>query len=788
MKRRIFALLLALALAAAMLPASALASGGDEPETIDLAEFLERVEATRDGSGNLNYDGGGVTVKWSPKSYCDGKDIGGCLFVGGASGDDLVSTGNTPQRLQNTNAQYQILTDAVDVSISNVNFEYVPADVVLCMNNKGWSGNFTKEQVRNGELQFQNSGNLKITGCSFEKVIVSPYNKGASVSYDTETIISGCRFSNIYDAYAVKDIYTGSAVISNCIFSNLSGGVYFEGRAVRGEISIVENTFTGADAYAEAGKENTRGAIQFSGLFTMDRRTEITIEGNVFEGNTPEQGMPVLRQLSDVDCDIAGWTPGELFTIKLDAADKALPGLPSGDGYYFLGWAEDPGAQTATYMAGEAPESTVMYYSIWHKVELEADKTAAWDGEQGGTATVTLEIPTDSYMLGSDPVSVVGGGDFLQDVIGEDFELLSLESFKIVENGVELPADIDEETNSASFGVGENDGGAPYVLSYDAEKKLITLRIKKNLMSGDSVALSYQVKLANAPAEPGTYQLPTNVSATLFEENVELGIPIFTYNVPTLEYTVAEPVVVPPVTEEPEYAPNWLNTRDHFAYIVGYADGSVRPEGEITRAEVATIFFRLLTDEARAEFWSGESGYSDVSSASWYNNAVATLSSMGVIKGYDDGAFRPDAPITRAEFAAIATRFFDYTAKYAGAFDDVSASAWYAGSVQAAVDMGLAGGYPDGGFHPDDNITRAEAVTIVNRVLGRAPDAEHLLGEDVMNVWPDNPRGAWFYADVQEATNSHAYVWLGEIESWTAKLAERDWAALELEWAGEYGK
>ena len=250
------------------------------------------------------------------------------------------------------------------------------------------------------------------------------------------------------------------------------------------------------------------------------------------------------------------------------------------------------------------------------------------------------------------------------------------------------------------------------------------------------------MKLANAPAEPGTYQLPTNVSATLFKENAELGIPIFTYNVPTLEYTVAEPVVVPPVTEEPEYAPNWLNTRDHFAYIVGYADGSVRPEGEITRAEVATIFFRLLTDEARAEFWSDESGYSDVSAASWYNNAVATLSSMGVIKGYDDGRL----PARRAH----------HPRRIRG---DRHALLRLHGEVRRRVQrrprLGLvrrqrAGGRGHGPCRrlsrrrlpPDDNITRAEAVTIVNRVLGRAPDAERLLGEDVMNVWPDNPRGA----------------------------------------------
>ena len=137
--------------------------------------------------------------------------------------------------------------------------------------------------------------------------------------------------------------------------------------------------------------------------------------------------------------------------------------------------------------------------------------------------------------------------------------------------------------------------------------------------------------------------------------------------------------------DEPDrdYEPKWLNTEDHFAYIVGYEDGEVKPNNNITRAEVATIFFRLLTDEARADFWSQENDYSDVSATDWFNNAVSTLSNAGIIDGYEDGTFRPNAPITRAEFTAIATRFFDYTAEYEGAFNDVSYSSWYADYVQA---------------------------------------------------------------------------------------------------------
>ena len=248
----------------------------------------------------------------------------------------------------------------------------------------------------------------------------------------------------------------------------------------------------------------------------------------------------------------------------------------------------------------------------------------------------------------------------------------------------------------------------------------------------------------------------------------------------------------PPADDDDDtvYVPNWLNTTDHFAYLIDYEDGEIKPENNITRAEVATIFFRLLTDDARARFWSSENDYTDVATDSWYNNAVSTLSNMGIINGYEDGTFQPNASITRAEFTAIATRFFDYTAEYDGAFNDVASGSWYADYVQAAVDMGLVDGYPDGGFHPNSYITRAEAVTIVNRVLNRVPHEDYLLSTRVMNTWPDNVYGAWYYADMQEATNSHDYDWIrvsGErVEEWTEKLTERDWAALEQQWSTAY--
>ncbi len=236
----------------------------------------------------------------------------------------------------------------------------------------------------------------------------------------------------------------------------------------------------------------------------------------------------------------------------------------------------------------------------------------------------------------------------------------------------------------------------------------------------------------------------------------------------------------PPYNPGDDDKPSGLNTEDHFSYVVGYEDGMVKPQRSITRAEVATIFYRLLEDDVRDDYDTTRNNFSDVTSDSWYNQTVSTLASMGILKGYEDGTFRPNASITRAEFAAIATRFFEETgATYEpGTFTDVTGSEWFAGAIMDAVNLGLIGGYEDGTVRPNNNITRAEACAIVNRTLGRVPDADHLLPADEMTTWPDNPSSAWFYADMQEATNGHEYEWITEdgnkIEEWT-DILDKDW-------------
>lgn len=231
--------------------------------------------------------------------------------------------------------------------------------------------------------------------------------------------------------------------------------------------------------------------------------------------------------------------------------------------------------------------------------------------------------------------------------------------------------------------------------------------------------------------------------------------------------TTPDPDPTPtPDPEEPE-----LERGDHYAYIFGYEDDTIRPDNDITRAEVATIFYRLLTDASRDEYRTTDNNFTDVSEDAWYNETVSTLANAGVLAGYEDGSFRPDAPITRAEYAAIATRFDDLAAG-TSSFTDISGH-WAEAAINAAYSAGWVGGYEDGTFRPDQNITRAEAMALINRVLERAVDSDGML--DDMQRWVDCHPGAWYYADVQEATNSHDYEREeGEkYETWTELLPNK---------------
>lgn len=234
-----------------------------------------------------------------------------------------------------------------------------------------------------------------------------------------------------------------------------------------------------------------------------------------------------------------------------------------------------------------------------------------------------------------------------------------------------------------------------------------------------------------------------------------------------------------PTVTIPDDVPTGLNGDDHYAYIVGYPDSTVRPQNGITRAEVATIFFRLLTDETRNANSTKSNSYSDVAAGAWYNHAVSTLSAMGIVKGDSQGKFNPNAPITRAEFAAIAARFDDKANTTAVDFSDI-ASHWAKDEISAAANNGWINGYTDGTFRPNNKITRAEAMTLVNRVLKRLPETAEDLHNDMIK-WSDNSdTSAWYYLAVQEATNSHYYgIKENKHEKWSKLRETRDWTELE---------
>lgn len=437
--------------------------------------------------------------------------------------------------------------------------------------------------------------------------------------------------------------------------------------------------------------------------------------------------------------------------------------------------------------------------STWDTKQL---KSATSLNTSDWTTTVTLKLPTVKQ---PDQTIAISEGSKVEDTIGNKFTLIP-DSFKLTVGDTKLKLKKDGETYY--FG-DETVSATAYkfkvtVMETESETKFnwdINEAIKK-----DTVTLSYKLKLTNPQTAAGTYgkddldgslgipeseALYTNKSAILCDkENTKLD----EFPKPSVSYTIKSSSGSHSGGSRPS-----LNTKDHYGYIIGYpvdyytgqpttdqTKKPVRPEGKITRAEVATIYFRMLTDESRTKFWSQSSGYSDVKTGDWFNNAVSTLSKAGIIAGYEDGSFRPNGYITRAEFATIAARFFDVTYNGKDLFPDISGH-WAKDYINQAANKGFVNGYEDGTFKPDRNITRAEAVTLVNRTLDRHPDKNHFTKD--MLVWPDNmDQTKWYYADMQEATNSHTYQMKEnsdktKYENWTKTLPIRNWEALEKAWS-----
>lgn len=296
-----------------------------------------------------------------------------------------------------------------------------------------------------------------------------------------------------------------------------------------------------------------------------------------------------------------------------------------------------------------------------------------------------------------------------------------------------------------------------FVENAEGEVSLAGQRVRK-FVDGDT----YETVLALEDSE--WMVVDTSISPVYFENTIDTGKDDY------------YPIIIPTIINKDT---GMLNKTDHFAYVIGYPDGTVHPNGQITRAEVATIFFRLLKDEVRDGAFTTSNSYSDVAYGKWYNNPISTMSALSIITGYPDGTFKPNKPITRAEFAAIAARFDETQSGKSATFSDVIGH-WAAKEIGIAYYNDWIKGYPDGTFKPDQNITRAEAMTMINRVLERKPESPADLLTN-MNKWTDNmDTSKWYYLDIQEATNSHAYTRKTfNYELWRQMLPDPDWSRYE---------
>ena len=507
-----------------------------------------------------------------------------------------------------------------------------------------------------------------------------------------------------------------------------------------------------------------------------------------------------------------------MFDGKGTLSGSDVPtGMKANANYEGGAWDTIPNTETngitgdVTYTYKFTPKST------WDTKQLKSAKnldTSDW------TTTVTLTLPMVNENKEVTPAPIaVKSGSYVIDQIGNEFTFMDGLSLEVNDKKLLVTKDKTTE-NCYHFGTQDGQGAYPYTVTYTPATAQFKWEINQDIPAGTKVTLSYKLKLTNPNKTAGTYgvtdldgngfvdgaettkvvaddALYTNEKAALYikekENNQEKEIAVFPK--PSVSYTVSSGSSG---SHSGGSRPS-LNTKDHYGYIIGYpvdyytgqpttdqTKKPVRPEGKITRAEVATIYFRMLTDESRTKFWSQSNSYSDVKAGDWFNNAVSTLSNAGIIAGYEDGSFRPNGYITRAEFATIAARFFDVTYSGKDLFPDISGH-WAKDYINQAANKGFVNGYEDGTFKPDRNITRAEAVTLVNRTLDRHPDKNHFTKD--MLVWPDNmDQTKWYYADMQEATNSHTYQMKEnsdktKYENWTKTLPIRNWEALEKAWS-----
>lgn len=485
---------------------------------------------------------------------------------------------------------------------------------------------------------------------------------------------------------------------------------------------------------------------------------------NPFYTDPDVLNMPVRSNLTFVaqwwpivtfDANGGAWSSGEAMRyvkIQTDTEKVAAESTPVRNGYTFLGWytAADGGDRANFEEKVYGPKTL---YAHWAKNAAVTFRivNGTWSGGAAEDKTVTVVL----YPQADGTASGTLDASYVPQI------MLPAPGYENIAGGWEqtpntdpngITGDVTYVYRFGSTGGGSSSGHSTrYTLHYESNGG--TAYKDERCSSGTKVTLD---------------KTPTRESYTFTgwyaDKALTQKITSVTMNSDKTVYAGWEATGVP----------DKLNGDDHFAYVVGYSDGTVRPSANISRAEVATIFFRLLKSDIRDGNLTADNDFSDVSDGQWHNKAISTMAKLGIVKGRRADSFAPDASITRAEFAAICARFNTKPVENSGSLSDISGH-WAENEIERAAAFGWISGYPDGTFRPDARITRAEAMTMINRVLCRMPQSESDL-LDSMVTWPDNKPSDWHYLAVQEATNSHDFDRQGEVgESWTKLTSVPDW-------------
>ena len=552
-------------------------------------------------------------------------------------------------------------------------------------------------------------------------MILDEYNKVLTFSYSANTYD--------YTVRHIKQLPDGSYDEANAEVETLSGK--FE--------ALAAVTAKDYGEHYPTNDADTKQNIKIEEGLTIDVKYDLDEHALTFETNGGSAINPV--------------------TVRHGNA-VARPADPTKDKYTFIGWYADP------EFTEEYDFATV----------LEADKTIYAKFELTSTPIGDIYVRYDVLHIKQLP-------DGTYDLANAEVEHLSAKKDTTVTavikdyratHHVNVNRTLSKLTGTAIQPYRGVDGKPVYtILSvyYDLDFHTLTF----DTMGGSKIApetVRHGLTVAK-PKDPvnGGYTFDGWYTDKTFRHRYDFSTPL------TEDITIYAKwflIVLPGVTVK-KNTPK-LNTSDHFAYVQGYPDGTVKPAGNITRAETAAILFRLMDDASRKTYYSTKSGFRDVASGSWYNTYVATLNNAGVITDSSNGYFRPNEAITRAELAAMLAKFSETTGA-ANYFNDVSAKYWAANAIAICAKLGWITGYPDGTFRPDKNVTRAELMAMINRATGRAPKSADAFLPG-MKTWIDNTSDKWYYLDVQEATNSHSYTVKGS-ETWTALTSDPNWSLYE---------